>query len=118
MLCFTSLGGRTSDKYLKENSGFLSNIIPGDVVADIAVKESIEVLGGRLEIPAFTTGKDQLHPIDLEKTRELARVRIHVERIIVVLENKFQICKGPIPISMMARTIYQSVSCYCTTMMN
>ena len=55
--------------------------------------------GASLNIPAFTKGKSQLPSADVESTRRLANVRIHVERVIgSVIENiygsvrqKFQI---------------------------
>ena len=42
----------------------------------------------QLVIPAFTKGKDQLCLEDIEKTREIANVRIHVKRIIGLLRRK------------------------------
>ena len=42
----------------------------------------------QLIIPAFTKGKDQLYLVDIEKTREIANVRIHVERVIGLLRRK------------------------------
>ena len=36
----------------------------------------------QLVIPAFTKGKEQLDPVDVEKTREIAHVRIHVEQVL------------------------------------
>ncbi len=42
----------------------------------------------QLVIPAFTKGKNQLDPIDVEKTRGIAHVRIHVERVIGLLCRK------------------------------
>lgn len=45
----------------------------------------------QLAIPALTKGRDQLHPVDVEKTREIANVRIHVERVIGLLRRKFTI---------------------------
>lgn len=99
-------GGRASDKQIVENSDFLKNILPGDIVlADrgFLVKESLAVLQAKLLIPAFTKGKDQLHPIDLEETRQLAHVRIHIERVIGVIKNKFNILHGTIPITMLKK---------------
>lgn len=86
-----SWGGRTSDKFLTENCGFLNLILPGDIVmADrgFLIEDSLKILGAKLEIPAFTRGKTQLHPTDLENTRNIATVRIHVERIIGLLKKK------------------------------
>ena len=33
-------------------------------------------------IPAFTKGLSQLFPVDVEKTRKLANLCIHIERVI------------------------------------
>ena len=35
-----------------------------------------------LKIPSFTKGVSQLSPLDIEKTRKLANLWIHVERVI------------------------------------
>ena len=84
-------GGRTSDKFLTENCGFLNKLLPGDMVmADrgSTISESVGLKQAELAIPAFTKGKAQLDPIDVEKTRGIANVRIHVERVIGLLRNK------------------------------
>lgn len=52
----------------------------------------------KLAIPSFTRGKSQLHPIDIEKTRKIASVRIHVERVIGLILRKFRIFEGIIPL--------------------
>ncbi|XP_066265852.1 uncharacterized protein [Branchiostoma lanceolatum] len=85
-------GGRTSDKFLTENCGFLDKLLPGDtVMADrgFTIDESVGLKQGQLVIPAFTKGKAQLDPIDVEKSRGIANVRIHVERVIGLLRRKF-----------------------------
>lgn len=79
--------------------------MPGDVIlADrgFLIRDSVETLRGHLNKPAFTKGKNQLDPADIESTRKTANVRIHVERIIGLLKRKFKICQGPIPISMLS----------------
>ena len=83
-------GGRTSDKYLTENCGILNKLLPGDLVlADrgFTIAESVMFQQAQLAIPAFTKGKDQLDPVDVEKTRGIANVRIHLERVIGLLLN-------------------------------
>ena len=87
-------GGRVSDKYIVENSRYLRNLLPGDVVlADrgFDVADSVALQGATLDIPAFTRGCDQLAPADVEATRKLANVRIHVERVIGSVRQRFQI---------------------------
>ena len=78
-------GGRVSDKYITEHCGFLDLLLPGDVVlADrgFNIEDSVALRGATLDIPAFTRGKVQLTPEEVESTRKKANVRIHVERII------------------------------------
>ena len=92
-ICFVSKarGGRTSDKYLTENCGLLKNLLPDDLVmADrgFTIEEGLIFHQAKLVIPAFTKGKSQLDPIDIEKTRGIANVRIHVERVIGLLRQK------------------------------
>ena len=59
----------------------------------------IPSLGGtQLVIPAFTKGKDQLYLVDIEETRGIANVRIHVERVIGLLRRKCSILSGILPI--------------------
>jgi hypothetical protein len=77
-ICFVSeaWGGRTSNKFLTENCGFLDNLIPGDLVlADrgFTVQESVQFRQAKLNIPAFTKGKDQLDSADVEQTRKIAK---------------------------------------------
>lgn len=52
----------------------------------------------QLAIPAFTRGKEQLDPVDVEGTRGIANVRIHVERVIGLLRRKYTILGGTLPI--------------------
>lgn len=90
-------GVRTYDKFLTENCGILNKIVPGDLVmADrgFTIHESVAFKRAQLVIPAFTKGKSQLDPIDVENTRGIANVRIHVERVIGLLRSKYTILKG------------------------
>ena len=101
-ICFVSegWGGRTSDKYLTENCGFLEHLLAGDMVmADrgFTIAESVGLKQAKLVIPAFTKGKSQLDPVDVEKTRGIANVRIHVERVIGLLRRKYTILEGTLP---------------------
>ncbi|KAI8484509.1 hypothetical protein Bbelb_377800 [Branchiostoma belcheri] len=93
-------GGRTSDKFLTENCGFLDKLLPGDtVMADrgFTIDESVGLKQGKLVIPAFTKGKAQLDPIYVERSRGIASVRIHMERVIGLLRRKYTFLEGTIP---------------------
>lgn len=74
-----------SDKYITENSGFLSNLLPGDIVlADrgFDIADSVGFYQAKLYIPSFTKGKKQLSAQEVETTQKIANIRIHVERVI------------------------------------
>ena len=97
-------GGRVSDKVLTQNSKFLSHIEQGDVIlADrgFTIADDIGLCGGKLETPSFTRGKKQLSQHDVEHSKQLSSVRIHVERVIEQLRKKFHILKGPIAINLL-----------------
>lgn len=51
-----------------------------------------------LKIPAFTRGKSQLSGIEVEQTRKIANVRIHVERVIGNIRKKFSLFSATQPI--------------------
>ena len=61
------------------------------------VEESVAFKRAELVIHAFIKGKSQLDPIDVEKTRGIAHVRIHVERVIGLLRRKYSILYGILP---------------------
>lgn len=124
-------GGGASDKFVTEDSGFLKLLVPGSVVlADwgFLIENSVNLLGSQVKLPAFTkgknlkshyslthknnlkifivyicyiTGKSQLHPKDLEDTRSIAHVRIHVERVIGSVQQKYPILSSIVPISIL-----------------
>ena len=88
------MGGRTSDKHITEHSGFLKHLQHGDVIlADrgFNVAECLGSVGASLHIPSFTRGKSQLSPSEIEKTRSIANVCIHVERVIGAVRQRFSI---------------------------
>lgn len=97
----TVWGGRVSDKVITQKSGFLDLLDPGDtVLADrgFTISEDLRLHGAKLEIPSFTRGKSQLTQREVEFSQRLARVRIHVERVIGLMKNKYTILQGILPI--------------------
>lgn len=114
-ICFISRawGGRVSDKVITQQCGFLDKLEHGDIViADrgFNVHDDIGVRGAKLVIPASTKGRSQLPREDIEKSRELSRVRIHVERVIGQLRKKYTILHGTLPISLVRRPSDTNIS--------
>ena len=58
----------------------------------------------RLSIPAFTKGKTQLSGIDVDQSRQIANIRIHVERVIGNIRQKFSRLSATQPIEFVSST--------------
>ena len=90
-------GGRSTDNESVRTSGFISAKYhhPRDqILADrgfTLVDDFGAVCGAELIIPAFTKGKKQLAAKEVEMTRKIANVRIHVERVIGNIKKRFGI---------------------------
>jgi hypothetical protein len=97
-------GGNASDRYITEHSGFLNFIEPGDdIMADrgFAIRDLLTFLHATLNIPPFTNkcawGKGRfLTTNEIRKTRDIAKVRIHVDRAIQRLKS-FRLIGQTIP---------------------
>ena len=95
-------GGRVSDKAITKESGILNKLLPGDMfmadrgfnIADLVAEYRAEAI-----LPAFTRGKTQLSSKEVLESRAVARVRIHVERLIGMVKQKYTILDGLLPIS-------------------
>ena len=61
------------------------------------IDEDVAFYQAKLVIPDVTRGKKQLHPLEVENTRKIANVRIHVERVIGLAVRKFRVFDGEIP---------------------
>ena len=89
------------------NTALLQKLIPGDtLLADrgFDISESVGFYCCRLEISAFTKGKRQLEGITVEQTRNIANVRIHVERVIGNVRKKYSILSATQPIGFVIST--------------
>ena len=72
----------------------MKHLLPGDVIfADrgFNIGETLAVMGATLDIPAFTRGRTQLSPSEVETTSKFANVHIHVERAIGTVNQRFEI---------------------------
>ena len=88
-------GGQTSDKFLTVNCGILNKLLPGGLVlADrgFTTVESVMFQQAQLAIPSFTKGKDQLDPVDVEKTRGLQMFAFMLKGLLVSFAGSTQYC--------------------------
>jgi len=107
-------GGRVSDRYLTENSGILEKLLPGDIVlADqgFNVHKAASLYCAEVKLPPFTKGKKQLSRCEIDKARQLSRVRIHVERVIGLLRQKYKILSSTLPINLIMCSAKEYCSC-------
>ena len=97
-------GGRISDVNIVRQSGILTlqNHFPGDqILADrgfTMVDEFAATAGVDLVIPSFIKGQRQFSAEDVQESRKKASVRIHIERIIGLIKNRFEMLQGVIPL--------------------
>lgn len=95
-------GGRASDKVITQSSGLIDLLEEGDIVlADRGFNfpQYFSPKGVQLLIPASTRGRTQLSGLEVTKSRQMSRIRIHVERSIGRLKN-YRILRNTIPISL------------------
>ena len=91
-------GERISDKAIIEKSGVLDLLEPGDnVMADQGcnIKDVLEARGITLNIPPSLGEHDQLSNREVEGTRRIASLKIHVERAIGKVNHR--ILHSPFP---------------------
>ena len=98
-------GGRTSDKWITEHcKDFLDKLLPGDVILADRGFDIGEVTGellARVITPAFMNKRLQLSGDDVEMSRRVSSVRIHVERLIGLVRIKFRIFNQKLNFSFM-----------------
>ena len=94
-------GGRVSDKEITLRSGFMNKLQRGNLIlADrgFQLAEEFAVYGAILKVPAFTKGKTQMSAMEVDKSRQISHVRIHIERVIGRM-RKYEILNTRIPIT-------------------
>jgi DDE superfamily endonuclease len=77
--------GVISDRQIVVQSGFLDKLQPGDVVlADrgFVIRDLLNERHVKLDIPPFLNGRTKFTPQEEIRTKQTARLRIHVERAI------------------------------------
>ncbi len=123
LICYISeaWGGRVSDVKLTKESSFLNHLQPRDVVlADrgFMLKEIFASYGVKLVVPSFTKGKSQLFGLEVEKSRSIANVRIHIERVSGRIRS-YNILNTDIPVNQVDLVEkYMTIVCALTNLKN
>ena len=93
-------GGRASDKFIVQNSGFYNFVEPYDqIMADrgFKIKEELLQRQASLSIPPSKQGNLQMTGENVQETSRIANVRIYVEKAIArvkwynILSNEMEI---------------------------
>ena len=85
-------------------SGLLDKLQGKEEVSILAdcgftIKDQLDKLNISLNIPPFLKGRKQLKAEEVKEGRQIASLRIHVERTIGCVKN-FSLLRGTLPISM------------------
>lgn len=130
VILFVSIGfgGRASDKEVVRKSGFLDKIQENDVILGdkgFLIEDEVKDKKALLKRPSFVKKGSQLHPTEVEQSRDYARIRIHVERVICILREKFNICADIVQMSTVAkqndlfdRDLYDKIIFICSCLVN
>ena len=114
-------GGRVSDVALVKQSGFISyryHHYGDQILADrgfTLVDDFAAGCGVELIIPSFTKGKSQLSAKEVETTRKIASIRIHIERVIGLLKNRYRILDGTLSTTMIKSLSDEANECDITS---
>lgn len=98
-LCY---GGRISDKEITDACNFLKMLWPGaQVMVDkgFLIEDQLKEAGLSIVIPPMCTTGKQFSKAELESGRDIATVRIHVERVIGKAKE-YRMLSNEVPISM------------------
>ena len=107
-------GGRVPDIHIVKESGFISPTYhdPRDqILADrgFTLEEDFgAICSAELVMPNFTRGKQQLPGEEVDGSRKTSNVRIHVERVIGSVKQRYHVLNGPIPINVIKSATEES----------
>ena len=106
-------GGWSSNRFITRDSGFYDLLERDDEVMvdkDFQIQEYLLLHFSRLLAPPGVRVRSQMTKSEVKKTKELAILRIPVERATNWL-NFFRILKGTIPVTMIQHTHYILLTC-------
>lgn len=112
--------GSISDVELTRLSGLIQKLDGRggiSIMADrgFTIKDQLHKIGVELNIPPFLEGRRQLPSDEVQRGRQIASLRIHVERAIGRIKT-FSILKGNFPLSMIR--LVNQVVCVCALLTN
>ena len=73
------------------------------ILADrgFTIEDAARSYCAEVKMPPFTKGKKQLSRVEVDGARRLSRVRIHVERVIGMIRQKYTMLQSTFPINML-----------------
>ncbi|KAE8738902.1 hypothetical protein FOCC_FOCC015603 [Frankliniella occidentalis] len=101
-ICYISKAyvGRMQDTQLTNHCGILDNLKSGDVVLSdrgFNISNTAGFLRAHVVQPAYLFGRPQLTGEEVDSTRKIAAVRVHVERVIGLVRLKYRILSDRMP---------------------
>jgi hypothetical protein len=93
---------KLEQKHTPSTRNIIRLLQPGDLVlADrgFNIEDDLNFYGAKLAIPAYTREKKQLSLEEVEQSKRLSRVHIHVESVIGLLKQKYSILEDPLPVN-------------------
>ena len=60
-------------------------------------------LEASIVMPSFTKGKQQLSSTEVEQSRRISNVRIHIERVIGLLQQKYTVLRDIAPLDLLVK---------------
>ncbi|XP_065282697.2 uncharacterized protein [Dermacentor albipictus] len=121
MIAFMSkmYGGRLTDSFITQDSGFLELLKPGDLVLSDKgfprIRTEVEGKGAVLLMPPFNTNGGQMSQEDMDMTYQIASVRIHVERVIRRLKT-YRILSNTVPLTLVPHM--KKIAAVCAALVN
>ena len=120
--------GSVSDIYIRENSGLLHHLLPGDVVlADrgFNIQEDASMYCAEVKLPPFTKGKKQLSQMEVDVARKLSRIKLikgstesqwlHNAQAIVIILSTVEITESSSLIIMLIGRVNCRIIYFCLT---
>uniref|UniRef100_A0A1A7YCP9 THAP-type domain-containing protein n=1 Tax=Iconisemion striatum TaxID=60296 RepID=A0A1A7YCP9_9TELE len=93
-------GGGVSDEDITNNCGVLDKLLPEDLVLacrGFDIQDGVGLMCAEVKIPDVTKGHHQLDARDVESTKKIAHLQIHVKRVIGTVRKNYTILSAKVP---------------------